>query len=216
MRRAALVWVLLAAGAPAQAADTVSALVPAGQWNFRALLDGSPIGEHRFSVTATGDERRVVSEAAFDVKFLGITAYRYRHKATEQWRGDCLTALDSTTDDDGKPSRVQARREGDAFNVTGGIESAVHPGCVMSFAYWNPAIATQSQLLNAQNGKFEKVRVQRVGTGSVEVRGKPVNATEYRISRATETISVWYSLQGDWLGLDSTVAGGRKLSYRLQ
>jgi Family of unknown function (DUF6134) len=214
MRRALFVWAAVAAVAPVQAADTVPA--PAGQWTFRALLDGSPIGEHRFSVTATGDERRVVSEAAFDVKFLGITAYRYRHKATEQWRGDCLTALDSTTDDDGKPSRVQARREGEAFNVTGGTESAAHPGCVMSFAYWNPAIASQSQLFNAQNGKLEKVRVQRVGTGSVEVRGKPVNATEYRINRAAETISVWYSLQGDWLGLDSTVAGGRKLSYRLQ
>ncbi len=214
MIRAALVGAALAAGASVQAADAL--LAPAGQWTFRALLDGSPIGEHRFSVTTTGDERRVVSEATFDVKFFGITAYRYRHKATEQWRGDCLTALESTTDDDGKPSRVQARREGDAFTVTGGTESAAHPGCVMSFAYWNPAIATQSQLLNAQNGKLEKVRVQRVGAGSVEVRGKPVAATEFRISRAAETISVWYSQQGDWLGLDSTVAGGRKLSYRLQ
>ena len=214
MKRAVLVVSMLAAGASAQAADAVVA--PAGQWNFRALLDGKPIGEHRFSITTAGDERRVTSEAAFDVKFLGITAYRYRHKATEQWRGDCLTALDATTDDDGKPSRVQARREGDSFSVTSPTESVAHKGCVMSFAYWNPSIRTQSQMLNAQTGKLEKVQVQRLGNGSIEVRGQPVVATEYRISGATEAINVWYSLQGDWLGLDSIVAGGRKLSYRLQ
>ena len=62
------------------AAEVVSP--PTGEWNFRALLDGKPISQHRFSVTAyagakagaigaLGDERRVISEASFAVKFLG-------------------------------------------------------------------------------------------------------------------------------------------------
>jgi hypothetical protein len=29
-------------------------------------------------------------------------------------------------------------------------------------------------------------------------------------------VDVWYSADGDWVGLDSTVAGGRQLSYRLE
>ena len=60
----------------------------ATEWNFRALLDDKPIGTHRFSVVTQGDERQVVSEASFKVRFLGFTAYHYRHQATEQWRGD--------------------------------------------------------------------------------------------------------------------------------
>jgi hypothetical protein len=47
-------------------------------------------------------------------------------------------------------------------------------GCVMSFAYWNPAIRTQAKLLNAQSGKLEAVQVSRAGSGTVEVRGQPV------------------------------------------
>lgn len=187
----------------AAALQPALAVGPTGEWAFRALLDGEPIGEHRFSVTGEGDERRVLSRAEFAVKFLGITAYRYRHEATERWRGNCLTALDSTTDNDGKPESVRADQR-DALK-----------GCVMSFAYWNPAIQTQTRLLNAQTGRLETVQVRRIGTGSVEVRGQPVEASEFRITGAAQPIVVWYTPRGEWVGLDSIVAGGRKLSYRL-
>jgi hypothetical protein len=212
MKTALVITMLLAAALPAHAVE------PSGDWNFRALLDGEPIGQHRFSVTAQGDERRVTSEARFTVKLLGITAYRYQHKATEQWRGGCLTALSSTTDDDGKPSRVQAELDDATLKVVAAADkpAASLKGCVMSFAYWNPAIQMQTQLLNAQTGKYEAVQVQRLGAGSIEVRGKPTAATEYRITGPAQPINVWYSPQGDWLGLDSLVGGGRKLSYRLQ
>ena len=207
------------------AAEVVSP--PTGEWNFRALLDGKPIGQHRFSVTAyagtkvgaagtLGDERRVISEASFAVKFLGITAYRYRHKATEQWRGECLTALTATTDDDGKASSVRTEADGETLSVKTAAATQSLSGCVMTFAYWNPAIQTQTRLLNAQTGKAEVVQVNRVGSGSVEVRGQPVAATRFRITGPAEPIDVWYSAQGEWIGLDALVAGGRKLSYRLQ
>ena len=202
MTRPVIGLVLAAVVASAGADPAVS---PTGEWNFRALLDGKPIGQHRFSVSGQGDERKVVSEANFEVTFLGISAYRYRHKATEEWRGECLTALNSTTDNDGKPESVRASQN-----------DATLRGCVMSFAYWNPAIQSQSRLLNAQTGKLETVQVKRAGTGSVEVRGKPIEATEFHITGAANPIVVWYSPQGEWVGLDSTVAGGRKLTYRLQ
>ena len=212
---------LLSLGAIALPAVATEAL-PIGDWTFHALLDGEPIGQHRFSVTGQGEARTVVSDARFTIKFIGITAYRYAHQATEQWRGPCLAALNATTDDDGKPSRVQAAQDGDAFVVRTGtgragdsVGTASTPGCVMSFAYWNPAIQNQIRLLNAQTGKLESVQVRRVGPGAIEVRGQSVAATEYRITGPAQPISVWYSPQGEWLGLDSSVAGGRKLSYRL-
>jgi Family of unknown function (DUF6134) len=198
MKRVLVVAMAFGAAALAQAE-------PTGEWRFRALLDGEPIGSHRFSVSGPSEARRVVSEAEFNVKFLGITAYRYRHSATEQWRDDCLMALTSTTNDDGKPMSVRARHDEDPLH-----------GCVMSFAYWNPAIQKQTRLLNAQTGKLEAVQVRRIGSGWVEVRGKAIEATEFRITGAANGVAVWYSAQGEWVGLDSTVAGGRKLSYRLE
>lgn len=210
-------WAAASVG-PSAAAEAATPAV--GEWNFRALLDGKPIGQHRFTVTrnagAQGDERKVLSEASFTVKFLGITAYRYRHTATEQWRGDCLAALSATTDDDGKASSVSTEADGNALSVKTAATAQSLKGCVMSFAYWNPAIQTQTRLLNAQTGKAEAVQVSRVGSGSVEVRGQAVAATQFRITGPAQPIDVWYSAQGEWVGLDSLVAGGRKLSYRLQ
>jgi len=89
-------------------------------------------------------------------------------------------------------------------------------GCAMSFAYWNPLIQSQTRLLNAQTGRFESVQVSRAGSGTLDVRGVPTAATRWRITGPANPIDVWYSPQGDWIGLDSTVAGGRKLSYRLE
>jgi hypothetical protein len=175
----------------------------ATEWNFRATLDNKPIGSHRFVVNADGDTRTLLSEARFAVKFFGITAHRYQHTANEQWRGDCLTEITALTDDNGKVSKVH-------------LETTELKGCAMSFAYWNPLIQTQTRLLNAQTGAFENVQVSRVGPGTLTVRGLPTAATRWRITGPAQPIDVWYSLQGDWVGLDSTVAGGRQLSYRLE
>jgi len=54
-----------------------------------------------------------------------------------------------------------------------------------------------------------------IGTGPGGVRGQPVEVSEFRITGAAQPIVVWYTPRGEWVGLDSIVAGGRKLSYRL-
>ncbi|MFM9928012.1 DUF6134 family protein [Variovorax sp. H27-G14] len=219
LRAALTALAALSAGvAGAAGPATAAAAGPSGgEWDFRVLLDDSPIGEHRFALATTGNERKLTSEARFAVKLLGVTVYRYQHNATETWRGDCLKRLSSKTDDDGTPEKVNAEAAGDnALAVTTPKGTQSLEGCVMSFAYWNPAIRTQDKLLNAQSGKFEAVQVSRAGSGTVEVRGQPVAATRWRIATDAQPIDVWYSQQGDWLGLDSMVSGNRKLSYRLK
>ena len=203
--------------------STHAASAPTGEWTFAASLNDKPIGEHRFSISGAGDERRVVGEANFDVRFIGISAYRYQHKVVEKWRGNCLVDLVSRTDDDGKIMHVRTQTDGDASPGSEGLVVSADnaaglpvPGCVMSFAYWNPAVQTQTRLLNAQTGKLEKVQITRVGSGEIDVRGQPTVATRWRITGATNPIDVWYSAAGDWIGLDSTVGGSRKLTYRLK
>ena len=193
-----------------------AAAAAAGESTFSVFLDDTPIGEHRFSIGGTEDARSVVSEASFTVKLLGLTVYRYRHRAVEKWRGDCLSELTATTDDDGKASRVRTEAEGDGLAVVTDAGRQALKGCVMSFAYWNPAIQRQPRLLNAQTGRSESVQVSRAGGGTVEVRGRQVAATRWRIDGPAQPIDVWYSAQGEWVGLDSMVDGGRKLIYRLK
>ena len=66
-----------------------------------AALDGKPIGEHRYTLErgADGAPQRVLSDARFDVRLLGIPVYRYRHQAQERWQGGCLQAIQADTDE---------------------------------------------------------------------------------------------------------------------
>ena len=186
-----------------------------GEWNFTVLLDGDPIGQHRFRVVGHGGDREVTSEADFLVKFLGITAYHYHHAANETWRTGCLASVVSRTDDDGKASHVRLERQGEQMLVGESPTARPLEGCVMSFAYWNPAIRSQSHLLNAQTGELDAVRVSPLPAATIQVHGTDVPAAGFRIAGPAAPIDVWYAADGAWIGLDSVVGGGRKLSYRL-
>ena len=190
----------------------------APQWNFRVTLDGKPIGEHRFTVSVNGRQRTVVSDARYAVKVLGLTVYRYAHHAEEQWLDDCLTRIAARTDDDGSRTEVQGQADADGFGwqAHGSAASAVssRTACAMSFAYWNPAIASRTTLLDPGSGRLEPVSLQALPPSTIDVRGSPGAVHGLRILGLTHPIDVWY--QGDeWVGLDTTVAGDRRLRYRL-
>lgn len=171
-------------------------------WDFRVFLDEREIGRHRFTLRADGEERELRSEARFEVKLLGFTAYRYAHEATERWAGDCLRSLAAHTEDNGEKLAVDWRAEaGD---------------CRMSFAYWNPRLLEfpAARLLNAQTGAFVPVTVQPQGEETIEVRGKPALSRRYRLSGPDLAIDLWFSGR-DWVALESAAKGGRRLRYRL-
>ena len=221
---ALLAFLMLAA--VAEAADTAASPAdPATRrWAFDVLLDGKPIGTHRFAVVSRGDEREVTSEARFDVKVLFVNAYRYRHRATERWRGGCLVSLAARTEAGGTTSVVTAGAASDdptpAAGATGlavvGPQGAQRlPGCVSTYAYWDPALPQRTHLLNPQTGKLDAVKFEPAVAGTLDVRGTATAARRVRLTGAEPPIDLWYLPSGAWVGLDSTVTGGRKLSYRL-
>jgi hypothetical protein len=184
-------------------------------WNFRAFLDDAPIGYHRFTLLNQGATRELRSESRFEVKLLFITAYRYAHDATEHWRGDCLESLKARTDDNGERTAVDVASAGEGLMVETSKGREALSGCVMSFAYWNPQMLRQLRLLNAQTGTYEAAKISSLGEETIPVRGAPVLAKRYRITGPKNPIDLWYSASDEWLALESTVAGGRRLRYTL-
>ena len=184
------------------------------EWRFRVLLDDQEVGTHTYRLENRDGERRVHSNARFIVKFLFIDAYTYAHTAQERWNGNCLNAIESRTDDNGEKSFVRGARNGASFELAG--NRAELPGCVMSFAYWNPAMLRQGQLLNAQTGELLDVRVEPLGEETLSVRGAPVAARRYALHAPKFRIDVWYAADRQWVQLESTTESGRKLRYLIQ
>lgn len=186
-----------------------------GDWQFRVTLDGREIGSHRYTLEPAGEGVLLRSEARFDVKILFVTAYRYDHQAVERWQDGCLQSLDSRTDSNGTRTAVTAADGGNGLAVARPAGKDLHPGCVLSFAYWDPRILEADQLLNSQTGELVPVRVTPLGQESVPVRGMARSASRYRISGRELQIDVWYA-DGRWIGLEALTDGGRRLRYELQ
>ena len=188
----------------------------AREWRFTVFLDNKEIGYHHFSLKQFGRRQRLDSEARFKVKFLLFDAYRYEHNNVEWWQGDCLAGIQSRTNDNGETFSVQGGIARDRFTVETGLDDKSLPPCVVSFAYWDPALLARPRLLNAQTGEYVEVTVAPMGPDTLTVRGEPVAAYRYRLSGEDLKIDLWYSPDNHWLALESTLEGGRKLRYRMQ
>ncbi len=184
------------------------------EWRFEVFLNSKPIGFHHFLLSSEGDTQQLRSEARFRVKILGLTVYKYAHQSRELWRQDCLQRIDASTDDNGKDYFVRGSNQDAQLLLQHQAGDTGLPGCVMTFAYWNPAILEQRQLLNVQTGEYLEVSIQRLGEETLQAQGRAVPAARYRISTGERDIELWYSADSDWLGLSSTTRGGRQLHYR--
>jgi hypothetical protein len=206
MRCAALL--LAAALAPAPASAETRA------WDFRVLLDGREIGRHQFTLRGAGEERELTSEARFAVELLSFTAWRYRHEATERWRGPCLQSLASRTQTNARTETVRAGTRDGRLVVERDGTVEWHDGCVMTFAYWDPRILGARRLLNSQTGRLHDVRVAAIGEEMLDVRGRRLRALRHRIEAPDLSIDLWFA-DGEWVALESKVRGARRLRYEL-
>ncbi|MEZ5478995.1 MAG: DUF6134 family protein [Thiolinea sp.] len=211
-------YMLLPLGILSLSALNLSAAENSRTWNFQVLLDDKPIGTHQFQLRPRADgSLQVSSQARFQVRFLGFTAYGYQHDSQEYWRGNCLSKLTTTTNDNGKQLSVRGQRDSDGFTLQTQAERHDYPACIRSFAYWNLDYLRSPQLLNTQTGELIKVQLQALGRENIPVEdGETVSALRYRLSGPDLQIDLWYSDQQRWLALESVLENNRRLRYRLQ
>ena len=184
------------------------------RWQFDVSLNGKLVGYHSFEVRQNGRQQMLQTEASFDVKFLFVTAFRYRHQSTEVWNDGCLRSIDATTNSNGKALSVRGTGVANSFDLSSTAGSATLTGCIQSFAYWNPAVLESSRLLNSQTGEYEDVTVAFENREWLDVGGTPVDALRYRLSAKAGDITLWYSNEDrTWLGLEAPAKGGRTISY---
>jgi len=214
---ACAVLALLPAAPPmAQQPSQVPAGAPTEQvFDFDVNLDKRPIGTHRFTVRQINGTASIQSNASFDVRFLGLSAYRYRHRASEQWKDGCLQAIDATTDDNGRSLRVTGIEREGRFQLEQPTIAALS-ACLSAYAYWNrDLLLRQRELLNPQTGRIDALSVESLGRETLELEGRTVAVERFRLHSAQNIIDLWYSLRGDWLRLETTT-GSRRLIYQLR
>ncbi len=183
---------------------------------FKVFLEDDVIGFQRFVVSTKGRRTQINVEAEFDVKYFFITFYTYRHTNVEIWEGECLKEIRAKTNDNGESFFVEGTSKGGTLRLQTHEGEQTLEGCIKTFAYWNPAWFQSRRLLNSQTGELQPVKVQTVAEETFTVRGVPTPTHHHRIISDKFTIDLWYTMDNEWVGLQSTTRDGKKLHYELQ
>ena len=213
--RVAMFTVLATLAVPAPAAETLGD-GSARKLGFDVFLDDRAVGQQRYEMLRTAAGTRIEIRAAFEVKFLLLTAFAYDHHAVELWRDGCLQTIDTKTDSNGERFEVSGRTRGASFVVETKDGERTLDSCVASFAYWDKHVLLQRRhLLNAQTGEYLPVRIESAGRDRIALGDREVDVERYVITGEGVDITVAYAAEGsDWLALEGRLEGGRILRYR--
>ena len=232
MHRFILAMLLLATGpTAAYAADDF----PYGSsLSFAAVRNGQTIGHHILTFQKNGTQLKVSTAIDLAVKFMGVTAYRYTHRAEEVWSGDTFQGLSAQTDDNGKKYAIRIQRDGAALAVERNArrdalspatfdrglqwDDAVRttlPPQLLPSTHWNIRQVRQSALVNTQTGTEGRVQVAVLGRETIRTANASSEATRYRYT-GDLVMDQWFDDAGRWVKTSFTASDGSTIEYVLQ
>lgn len=208
VRKISAFTLLVAVGAAALGADLPATLAATESINsYEVLRNGKRIGTHEIRFRQEGDALRVVAETNMKVKFLFITAYKYRYVSEEVWKDGQLLSVETEVNDNGKERFSSATLNGEGYKVARTDGADVIPNSFMTTNHWNDDAPAYSRLFNTITGKINEVTFtpvqERVGEGEQEfsVRGEL-------------NINTFYDPDGHWLGMVFEHKDGSEIEFR--
>ena len=204
--------------APLLLLNQPSMAIPASSehWYFKAFIDDREVGYHSFDVTRDGRWIYLSSRADFEYRLLRIPLFSYTHQVRERYDENfCLDYIESSTETRREKIALNGQRTQGGFTVNtieGGVGEDLSVPCLTTFAYWSTKLLSQNQLLNGQDGRLMPVTIEPITTDETEDGARK----SYRLRADSLDLTLHYSVDGQWLGLESLLPAGRRLIYKLE
>lgn len=162
---------------------------------YDVSIDNKPAGSYALVVTQAPDGvADVQSKAAVDFPFF-LHHYKYSYSGHEVWKGDDLSAFDSTSNNDGKACTIHAIKKEDGLHVTTNGKDRLVPSDVVTSSYWHlparPAQAREVQMLEVDTGLTFKAVFNRLSDERISIADKMENCQHYKLSGG-DTVELWY------------------------
>lgn len=160
-------------------------------WRFLVLRHGNVIGRHAFGFSRRDGDFLVDVVIDIAVDLLGVTLFRFTHRAEEVWRDGWLHALNSVTDDDGTLWQVESERHDGALRGrVNGVGFDVS-GYVIPASLWHRDTPRSQVLFGTIDARTKVVRSDDLGPEPVTAAGRRLEARHYRLTGELER-DVWY------------------------
>ena len=202
--------------------------------SFTAVRNGQTIGHHSLTFQKNGAQLKASTAIDLAVKFMGVTAYRYTHRAEEVWSGDTFQGLSAQTDDNGKKYAIRIQRDGAALAVERNARpDALSPATfdrglqrddtvrttlppqLLPSTNWNVRQVRQSALVNSQTGTEARVQVSVLGRETIRTANSSIDATRYRYT-GDLVMDQWFDDAGRWVKTSFTASDGSTVEYVLK
>jgi len=173
----------------------------AGKVEYRIMHSKyDEIGSHVVSFSRHGGELVVDVAIKIEVKFLFITVHSLVAERREVWRDGRFVGYSSHTDENSELFDVVAHAEGAKLVIEGPEGRAEADGSVFPTHPWSPEIVKGSVQMDTKTGELLNVAVAADGAETIEVAGKAVTTSKYRVSGDIER-ELWYDAAGNWIQL---------------
>jgi hypothetical protein len=201
----------LAEAAPAQS----SGVARAGRLDYEVTREGDRIGTHSVIWQEKGRHLTLATHTDIAAKILGITLYRFRYDAEEDWINDRLMRLNARTDNDGEEMAVTvALVAGRLQGTCNGIPLDLPPD-VLPISLWHRGILRRSVLFDQYRCAQRHVRVTDEGFEPTLVRGRELASRHYAIAGELKR-DIWYSSDGQVVQVRFPAADDSEITFALR
>ncbi|MFN4311395.1 MAG: DUF6134 family protein [Ferrovibrio sp.] len=183
--------------------------------DFEVFRNGERIGYHRVDIVRDADRSVVNVDINLRVTFGPLTLYRYIHQSREEWQGDRLVSLVSSTDNDGDEEKLRAVAEGDRLKVSGTRFTGMLPADTMPTSYWRSDFVRRATIMDSQNGRVLDLQVRPESFEMASAARDEIPARRYHLSGDID-LTLWYDRDGRWVKSAFKATDGSQVEYRLR
>ena len=182
---------------------------------FDIVRNGEAIGTHTYHFDRSDDRTEVRIKTDINFRLFFIPVYRFEHESKEVWQDGKLASLESSTNENGTPVKLQVHRDEDSLMVYGEDGNLHVDREIIPASLWNRLVLDRSQTLTTISGNVKKFEVEYVGEKELEVRGKKITTQHFRLTGEFER-ELWYDKDDVLVGVRFVASDGSTVAYVLK
>ncbi len=181
---------------------------------FAVMRNGDQIGTHTIAIETNGAQTVVDSVTHIQVTLAFVTLYRFDQTEVEHWDNRQLLSLETKTDDNGKTHTTSASRTADVLAIKTADRNAQAASKIIPLDLWNPAVMSQTSVLDPQSGTIVPVKVVDKGEDAVTCGGNVSRRAHHYLITTTFSQDVWYDDAGQLVAVQMTARDGSVIRYQ--
>ena len=206
---------LIAVGFVLPGAATAAGVPENGVLAFDIVRNGQAIGTHTYRFNQSGDRTEVRIKTDIDYRLFLIPVYRFEHESVEVWKDGRLASLESQTNENGTPVKLQVQRDEDSLMVVGEDGSMHVDREIIPASLWNRLVLDRDKILTTISGNVKKFQVEFVGEETLEIRGRQKTTNRFRLSGEFER-DLWYDGRDVLVRVEFEASDGSTVKYVLK